>query len=74
MQSDNSFSGEIHNLKRHIASATVNRPQAVEVKNSLENACLHLVLWHDKKQVQSLLGLASYYRKCLPHFADLTLP
>jgi len=29
---------------------------------------------NNKKQVQSLLGLAGYYRKFLPHFADLTLP
>ena len=28
----------------------------------------------NKKQVQSLLGLASYYRKFLPHFADITIP
>ena len=27
-----------------------------------------------KKQVQSLLGLSSYYRRFLPHFADLSLP
>src|SRR6218665_2021608 len=26
-----------------------------------------------KKQVQSLLGLAGYYRMFLPHFVDLTL-
>lgn len=28
----------------------------------------------NKKQVQSLLGLAGYYRRYLPHFADLTYP
>jgi hypothetical protein len=28
----------------------------------------------NKKQVQSLLGLAGYYRRYIPHFADITVP
>src|SRR6218665_1964779 len=29
---------------------------------------------NNKKQVQCMLGLAGYYRKFLPHVANLTLP
>src|SRR6218665_1861066 len=46
----------------------------VQPRQQKVEALLKFPAPNNKKQVQSLLGLASYYRKFLPHFADLTLP
>jgi len=46
----------------------------VQLRQQKVEALLKFPAPNNKKQVQSLLGLAGYYRKFLPHFADLTLP
>jgi transposase InsO family protein len=46
----------------------------VQPRQQKVNALLSFPPPRNKKQVQSLLGLAGYYRKFLPHYADLTLP
>ena len=46
----------------------------VQPRQQKVNALLSFPPPKNKKQVQSLLGLAGYYRKFLPHYADLTLP
>src|SRR6218665_606261 len=46
----------------------------VQPRQQKVEALLKFPAPNNKKQVQSLLGLAGYYRKFLPHFADLTLP
>ena len=54
---------------RHTLSLNMVQPRQQKVE-----ALLEFQSPNNKKQVQSLLGLAGYYRKFLPHFADLTLP
>ena len=46
----------------------------VQPRQQKVEALLKFPAPNNKKQVQSLLGLAGHYRKSLPHFADLTLP
>ena len=46
----------------------------VQPRQQRVEALLKFPAPNNKKQVQFLLGLAGYYRKFLPHFADLTLP
>src|SRR6218665_3879449 len=46
----------------------------VQPRQQRVEALLKFPAPNNNKQVQSLLGLAGYYRKFLPHFADLTLP
>jgi len=53
----------------HTLSLNMVQPRQQKVE-----ALLKFLVPKNKKQVQSLLGLAGYYRKFLPHFADLTLP
>src|SRR6218665_255617 len=53
----------------HTLSLNIVQPRQRKVE-----ALLKFPAPNNKKQVQSLLGLAGYYRKFLPHFADLTLP
>lgn len=53
----------------HTLSLNMVQPRQQKVE-----ALLKFPAPNNKKQVQSLLGLAGYYRKFLPHFADLTLP
>ena len=59
---------EIDFLGHHLSLNCV-RPKLQKVE-----VLLNFPVPKHKKQVQSLLGLASYYRKFLPHFADITLP
>ena len=53
----------------HTLSLNMVQPRQQKVEALLKFPALN-----NKKQVQSLLGLAGYYRKFLPDFADLTLP
>src|SRR6218665_1185604 len=56
-------------LLGHTLSLNIVQPRQQKVEALLKSPAPN-----NKKQVQSLLGLAGYYRKFLPHFADLTLP
>src|SRR6218665_284498 len=51
----------------HTLSLNMDQPRQQNVE-----ALLNIPAPNNKKQVQSMLGSAGYYRKCLPHFADLT--
>src|SRR6218665_1935111 len=53
----------------HTLSLNMVQPRQQKVE-----ALLKFPAPNNKKQVQSLLGLAGYYRQFLPHFAELTLP
>src|SRR5678815_2764971 len=59
---------EIDFLGHHISLNSIQpRIQKVEV-------LLNFATPSNRKQVQSLLGIAGYYRRYLPHYSDLTLP
>src|SRR6218665_2395318 len=56
-------------LLGHTLSLNTVRPRQQKV-----DALLNFPTPTNRKQVQSLLGLAGYYGKFLPHYADITLP
>src|SRR6218665_2277505 len=55
-------------LGHHITLKAI-QPQIQKVE-----AVLKFPRPRNRKQVQSLLGIVGYYRKCLPHYSELTLP
>src|SRR6218665_3176256 len=63
---------EFSNAKLDFLGQTLSL-NMVQPRQQKVEALLKFPVSNNKKQVQSLLGFAGYYRKFLPHFADLTL-
>src|SRR5688572_20635379 len=58
------------------AALTLNLSKCVFADAEIQKVevLLNFATPSNRKQVQSLLGIAGYYRRYLPHYSDLTLP
>ena len=62
------FANAVVDFLGHCVGLNVVKPRAKKVE-----ALLHFPQPNTRKQLQSFLGLAGYYRRYLPHYADVTL-